>query len=67
VVADMVEPIREIRAVPEDPDDGHLLATALEGRAAFLVTGDRHVLALKEYEGVRIVTPAAFERILAEA
>jgi hypothetical protein len=33
---------------------------------AFLVTGNRHVLALGEYEGVRIVTPAEFLKIPAE-
>ena len=40
--------------------------TPLEGRAAFLVTGDQHVLSLGEYEGVRIVTPAGFLKILGE-
>ncbi len=52
------------RAVPDDPDDDHLLAAAVEGRAAFLVTGDRHVLSLEEHEGIRILTPAAFLKIL---
>lgn len=66
LIADMVMPSREVRAVADDPDDDHLLAAALEGRAAFLVTGDRHVLALGEYEGVRIVTPAEFLKVLGE-
>ncbi len=66
LIADMVTPGTGVRAVPDDPDDDHLLAAALEGRAAFLVTGDQHVLSLGEYEGVRIVTPAEFLRILDE-
>ncbi len=66
LIADMVMPSREVRAVADDPDDDHLLAAALEGRAALLVTGDQHVLALREYEGVRIVTPAEFLKILGE-
>jgi len=66
LIADMVTPSREVRAVPDDPDDDHLLAAALEGRATFLVTGDRHALALGDYEGVRIVTPAEFLKILGE-
>jgi uncharacterized protein len=64
LIADRVAPRREVRAVPDDPDDDHLLATALEGRAAFVVTGDRHALVLGEYEGVRIVTPAEFLKVL---
>ena len=66
LIADVVTPDKEVRAVPDDRDDDHLLAAALEGRAAFLVTGDQHVLALGEYEGVRIVTPAGFLKILGE-
>jgi putative PIN family toxin of toxin-antitoxin system len=64
LIADMVKPIRKVRAVSDDPDDDHLLAAALEGRAAFLVTGDQHVLALVEFEGVRIVSPAGFLKVL---
>ena len=67
LVADTVSPDREVRAVHDDPDDDHLLAAALEGRAAFLVTGDQHVLALGEFEGVRIVTPAEFLKTLGES
>ena len=67
LIADMVTPKRWIQAVPDDPDDDHLLAAAIEGRAAFLVTGDRHVLTLGEYEGIRIVTPAGFLKVLGEA
>ena len=66
LTADMVTPSREVRAISDDPDDDHLLAAALEGRTALLVTGDRHVLALGEYEGIRIVAPAAFLKILGE-
>jgi uncharacterized protein len=64
LISDMVVPRREIRAVSDDPDDDHLLGAAIEGRAAFLVTGDRHVLSLGEYEGVRIVTPAEFIKMI---
>jgi uncharacterized protein len=43
-----------------DPDDDKYLAAAVEGRAAFIITGDRQLLALREYEGVRIVGPNTF-------
>ena len=64
LIADLVTPGGDVRAVPDDPKDDHLLSAAIEGRAAFLVTGDGHVLALRDYEGVRIVTPAEFLKIL---
>jgi putative PIN family toxin of toxin-antitoxin system len=40
-----------------DPDDDYLLALALD-RRAFLVTGDRHLLGLRD--DLPILTPAAF-------
>jgi putative PIN family toxin of toxin-antitoxin system len=51
----------QVNAVRADPSDDVYLATALAGAAPFLVTGDRkHLLALKEFAGVRIVTPGEF-------
>lgn len=48
-----------------DPDDDILLACALEGRADYLVSGDPHLLEIKYYHGVQIVTPRQFLEILA--
>jgi putative PIN family toxin of toxin-antitoxin system len=47
-----------------DPDDDKYLAAALEGRATLVVTGDPDLLALEEYEGVRIVRPRVFLGLL---
>ncbi len=47
-----------------DPDDDKSIAAAIEGNAAFVVTGDRQLLVLAEHEGVRIVTPRAFLDLL---
>jgi len=44
------------KIIEEDPDDDVVLATALEGRAEFLVSGDKHLLSLREFRGIRIVT-----------
>jgi len=47
--------------VSPDPFDNYLLATAAAGSADFLVTGDkRDLLALKLYEGTKIVTVRDF-------
>lgn len=47
------------------PDDDAVVSCAIEGDADYIVSGDAHLLSLEEYEGVRIVTPAAFVRVLA--
>lgn len=64
LVADMVEGARSVSAVVADPDDNKYLAAALEGRADVVVSGDRHLLDLGEYEGVRMVTPRVFLTML---
>lgn len=39
-----------------DPDDDAILECAVEGEADYLVTGDKDLLVLKEYRGIRIQT-----------
>lgn len=47
-----------------DPDDGWVLASAEEGEAEILVTGDRDLLAVAEQSAVPILSPrAAWERL----
>lgn len=54
----------EIGAVSKDSDDDKYIAAAIEGRAAFVVSGDSDLLNLKEHGGVRIVSPRAFLDLL---
>ncbi len=55
------ELLPRLRVVKGDPDDDLFIATALAGGAPAVVSGDkRHLLALKEYAGVRIVDAATF-------
>ena len=42
--------------IKEDPDDNLILATAVGGRANYIVSGDRHLLDLGEFRGIKIVT-----------
>lgn len=50
----------------EDKDDLWILASALKGQADILVTGDHELLALKEYQGLTILSPRAFWKLLAQ-
>jgi putative PIN family toxin of toxin-antitoxin system len=64
VLADLVAGTRNISGVCADPDDDKYVAAAIEGRAAFVVTGDRQFLSVAEYDGVRIVSPRTFLDLL---
>ncbi len=46
--------------VVSDPDDDLLLACALEGEAEYLISGDEHLLQLREYQGIKILAPRDF-------
>jgi putative PIN family toxin of toxin-antitoxin system len=56
----VVEPSTVIGAFPDDPDDDKFAALAVGGEAQSIVTGDRHMLRIVSYEGIPILTPAAF-------
>ena len=53
-----------ILKVSRDPADDKFLAAAIEGRAQYVVSGDKDLLAVKAFRGIRIVRPAAFLEIL---
>jgi len=46
--------------IDEDSDDNKILATALAGKADYIISGDTHLLTLKNYRGIEIVTPKRF-------
>lgn len=50
-----------------DPEDNKFLACAVEGRADYLVSGDKDLTDLKSYQDIPIVSPAAFLEIMGRA
>ncbi len=60
LVAQPVDGLVRIHAVAADPDDDKYIEAAVEGRAQFVVSGDKHLLSLQSYGNVRIVTPRVF-------
>jgi putative PIN family toxin of toxin-antitoxin system len=57
--ATLVQPY-EKPGILDDPADDEVLAVAAAAAAQFVVTGDRHLLAVEEYQGAAIVTPRQF-------
>ena len=54
------ERLQHIGAVAADPDDNKFIECAVAAGADFIVSGDKHLLSLKVYSGVQILSPAAF-------
>ena len=54
------EPRQRLDVVVSDESDNRYVECAVAGGAQYIVTGDEHLLELGEYEGIRLLSPAAF-------
>lgn len=61
--ATVIEPKTRISIIADDPDN-RVLECAIKAKADFIVSGDSHLLDLKQYKGIRIVKPAQFLSLL---
>jgi predicted nucleic acid-binding protein len=50
--------------VKDDPDDDAVVDCAVEARADVMVSGDNHLTALRQVEGIPVVTPTEFLQML---
>jgi len=53
-----------LNVIKEDTEDNKVLSTAIEGKADFIVSGDSHLLDLRSYKGIEIMTPKRFCEIM---
>ena len=58
---------RVLKVIAADPDDDAVVECAVVGQAQFVVSGDRHLLNLGNYRGIRIVRAAEFLSLLQSA
>ena len=56
--AEVVEVTTTVTELEDDPEDNPILACGVDGQANYIVTGDPHLLKLKSFRGIQIVTPA---------
>lgn len=60
-VAEVVEVSSHLEAISYSDEDNRVLECAVDGKADFIVTGDsKHILPLKEYNGIKILSPSDF-------
>src|SRR5262245_50855991 len=57
-LASIIDPAEIEPVVLADPDDDAVIACAVAGHSEAIVSGDSHLLDLKQYQGIRIVTAA---------
>ncbi len=59
-----VSPSQTVEVIEEDPEDNRVIECALPAGARWIVSGDKHLLGLEEYEGIRIVSAATAINVL---
>lgn len=56
----LVEPTERFNVVKDDPEDNKFIECAKAGRVDFIISNDNHLLRIKEFEGIKIVSPKEF-------
>ena len=64
-LVETVAPAQIAPTIKRDPADDQVLAAALAGKVDLIVSGDAHLLDLKLFRGIEIVTTAAALEIIA--
>ena len=57
---ELVHPSCRVNVIVTDPADNAVLETASAASADAIVSGDKHLLDLKEWNGIRILSPTEF-------
>jgi len=56
----VVEPAIKVSVVERDPSDNKVIECAIAGKAEYIVSGDKDLLTLEQYKGIKIVKPVEF-------
>lgn len=60
----IIDPKLTINLVTDDPSDNRILECVLAAECDYIITGDKHLLKIKHFYGVSIVTPDGFLKMI---
>ena len=56
----LIIPKKQVNIIKNDPDDNKVIECALESNSKYIITYDKHLLNLKKYKAIDIITPEKF-------
>lgn len=59
-IATIIAPMRKLDIIKDDPDDNKILECGEAGNVDYIVSNDKHLLKLEQFENIPIVTPEEF-------
>ena len=60
----LIIPAKKLDVVKEDPDDNKIIECAFESKSDYIITYDIYLLKLKEYNGIKIIKPEDFLKLI---
>jgi uncharacterized protein len=62
--ATLVRPIKKLNIIKDDPTDNWILECALKSKAGLVISMDKHLLKIKNFDGIGIVHPKTLTWII---
>ena len=59
-ISELVEPKRRVDIIKDDPEDNKVIECALESKANYIISGDKHLLGVKNYKGIKVLNAKKF-------
>ncbi|MAE43102.1 putative toxin-antitoxin system toxin component, PIN family [Candidatus Woesearchaeota archaeon] len=59
-ISTLVETKSKVKVIKDDPDDNIILEPASEMKIEYIISGNDHLLKLKEFKGTKIITAKGF-------
>jgi putative PIN family toxin of toxin-antitoxin system len=59
-ISELVMPIEKIQEITADEADNYILECAVEAHADYIISGDSHLLELKKFRSIQVVSPQQF-------
>src|SRR3989344_396868 len=60
IVHKFLYPKKKLKVITRDETDNRILEAGVEGKVSYIVTGDKHLLNLRKYKGIKILNPSDF-------
>lgn len=59
-VSDIIIVKSDVRIIQNDPEDDKFIQCAIDGKADYIISGDNHLLELKSFQQIKILSPKDF-------
>lgn len=65
-ISSLVVPEESFEVIDKDPEDDKILECAVDSNAGYIISGDSHLLDLKNFRGIKILSPDKFLEVYEE-